>query len=491
MTRLDERFADWVDGRLRPAERDALEAELARDPALQREAENYRRTVQLLRGALAPEEMGASVADSVMTEIGEVARRPLDRRPPRNWRPFLASLVAAAALILVFAVLHLIPPASPGATVDPVAKAVSAGDDDEELLVSRQLQVTAPEGGYVETPSAERDVQAAPSPVAIGARKPAVRIRLPDGSTASSAEVAAEAEEAESVRERVAKELAERSEQPTELDKAPVPRTAAPADQAGTAYEEPPAEAKRKGGDMLFIGRPPESRDQADPRPEALLRDELGLGDLAIVVQFDAAVAARVRADLERRTAALSAAEVLAVCAAPVEGETRGGGGDAVDLRGIPVEMLDRAAVRFGMTEPPPARERTDAELLSWGDLASSDRVLLLSGTAEQLRSFSAMLQARLSPPVGSLSYRRVGGSLASVVGDARSRLDGAGPPGPGAGRAAPSAPGPATPGPTPGPVSGAATAKSRPRSAPGAATESPASGSARLSLYLVLRFPQ
>ena len=46
---LDERFADWVDGRLSPEETRLLEVELAADANLRRAAEDYRSTVALLQ----------------------------------------------------------------------------------------------------------------------------------------------------------------------------------------------------------------------------------------------------------------------------------------------------------------------------------------------------------------------------------------------------------------------------------------------------------
>ena len=53
---LDERFADWVDGRLSAADRDRLATELTADPVLQSAAEDYRATVELLRRSLAGDE---------------------------------------------------------------------------------------------------------------------------------------------------------------------------------------------------------------------------------------------------------------------------------------------------------------------------------------------------------------------------------------------------------------------------------------------------
>src|SRR5690606_19909409 len=148
---LDERFADWVDGRLRPAERAALEAEMARDPELQRAAEEYRRSVQLLRSALAPGEYGPSIADAVLARVG-----PAPAAPPRAWRPYLASAMAAAALVLVFIVIRSIPPA-PEASVESIAQSPSGVIPSGDLAGVRTVQEEAAATGEQEPPAATAD----------------------------------------------------------------------------------------------------------------------------------------------------------------------------------------------------------------------------------------------------------------------------------------------------------------------------------------------
>jgi hypothetical protein len=92
---VDERIADWVDGRLDAIQLQRFEAELRVNPALRAEAEEYRRSVEAIREALAGgERVREGFADHVMAAIeGERhARR-------RRWIPWVGSAAAAAALI--------------------------------------------------------------------------------------------------------------------------------------------------------------------------------------------------------------------------------------------------------------------------------------------------------------------------------------------------------------------------------------------------------
>lgn len=98
---LDDRFADWVDGRLEEHARRELEAELARDPELRLQAEEYRATVRLLRKHLVEE--SEPPADLV---TGVLARVRRERSPFIRLLPMIASLSAAAALVLVVFLLN-------------------------------------------------------------------------------------------------------------------------------------------------------------------------------------------------------------------------------------------------------------------------------------------------------------------------------------------------------------------------------------------------
>jgi hypothetical protein len=95
--RDDERFADWVDGRMAPQELAAFERELAADPALAAAAAEYRRTVERVRTGLREDLPRVDLLTAVLARIdgSAPARRGL------RLLPFLASLVAAAALVLL------------------------------------------------------------------------------------------------------------------------------------------------------------------------------------------------------------------------------------------------------------------------------------------------------------------------------------------------------------------------------------------------------
>jgi len=94
---LDERFADWVDGRLSAEEVAELEEEMAADDELRRRAMAYRDTVATVRSHLHGEDPPADLISSVMAE--------LPGRPGRRIIPFLASLTAAAAMVILYVVL--------------------------------------------------------------------------------------------------------------------------------------------------------------------------------------------------------------------------------------------------------------------------------------------------------------------------------------------------------------------------------------------------
>ena len=79
---LDERFADWVDGRLDPAELAQLEDELHRDEDLRAAADQYRAMVGLLRNELPSHPELEPPADLVPRVLDRLATPP-----PRTSRP--------------------------------------------------------------------------------------------------------------------------------------------------------------------------------------------------------------------------------------------------------------------------------------------------------------------------------------------------------------------------------------------------------------------
>jgi hypothetical protein len=95
--RDDERFADWVDGRMAPQELAAFERELAADPALAAAAAEYRRTVDRVREGL----RGGLPRVDLLAAVLERIDGPAPARRGLRLLPFLASLAAAAALVLL------------------------------------------------------------------------------------------------------------------------------------------------------------------------------------------------------------------------------------------------------------------------------------------------------------------------------------------------------------------------------------------------------
>ena len=92
---LDERFADWVDGRLTPLELRRLEEEMDADDALRQMAMSYRATVALLQEHLDDEDPPRTFVSDVFAAIAADS-------PRRRWIPITASLCAAAAMIYIF-----------------------------------------------------------------------------------------------------------------------------------------------------------------------------------------------------------------------------------------------------------------------------------------------------------------------------------------------------------------------------------------------------
>lgn len=470
MTHLDERFADWVDGRLRPAEREALEAELARDPELQRRADEYRRTVQLLRSALAPPEMGRSVADAVMAELG--ADRAPTPRLVRNWRPFYASLAVAAALLLVSALVWLIPPASPPVHNEPMAAL-------DEPLISRHV---APPG---EEPLEREEPDAAMPPSAPATKAKVAetdeRKRLAPGEVKLGE--AAERPAADSDvfflggarRESLSTgQPGERKVPPTdpvtERERVPGQTEAGirPVEGPGAKPDAKPEAVAGAAAGGLSPGTA--GGGGAAAEPEALRLDDIG--ELVAVVELAAPVRARLGAELSKRATALSAAELLAVLAPKPAGVDSGS--VAVDLRSIAVVDVDWAGLA--------AVRNKDAAGGGGGgrleQLQPGDRVLRLTGTGAQVREFTAQLQTRLPAEFGSLSYRRLPGQEVrrlQAVTSASEDNPAAPAPRVSAGRGSrvgsrpPASPGPASPGPA-----SPAAEKSPPPSRSGAAPSQP-----------------
>ena len=161
---LDERFADWVDGRLSPEAREQLEAELAADPELRAAAESYRDTVSILQQELPSDvdlEPPLDLSSDVMDRIAG------DR--PRNWwMPLLGSAAAAAAMIAIFVFLTDVT-SGPGFTRD---SGVAQGESrdilptEDGVPLDRIQEMQAGKSGAANDPSRDAAVaKIRPSPV--------------------------------------------------------------------------------------------------------------------------------------------------------------------------------------------------------------------------------------------------------------------------------------------------------------------------------------
>ena len=139
---VDERLADWVDGRMTERERARFEGELRVNAKLRADLAEYERTVDVLRRALQVPTQPTAVADRVLARIAAgQAAAPLVRHSRRGFGPFGWSLFCAAALMLLAVMVDSwsVPPA-----LDLVAKVpddVSRGDSPAAAgLVSAEKQ---------------------------------------------------------------------------------------------------------------------------------------------------------------------------------------------------------------------------------------------------------------------------------------------------------------------------------------------------------------
>ena len=152
---LDERFADWVDGRLSPDEARRLEGEMAGDADLRRAAEDYRSTVALLQEHLDDEDPPADLVPEVMERLSRSNSR-------------LRLLPAAASLAGLAAVVSLMVVFSGSDPDQPSTEQIAALDEDdatrklqlpEESISNSPRQLGAGRGREVQTPPVVADLE--------------------------------------------------------------------------------------------------------------------------------------------------------------------------------------------------------------------------------------------------------------------------------------------------------------------------------------------
>lgn len=96
---VDDRLADWVDGRLSDRERERFVAEMRVNPQLRQDLEDYERTVGVVRAALRAPTSPSSMADRILAAVAEQRAAPAVRRTAWTSRHMFWSLASAAALL--------------------------------------------------------------------------------------------------------------------------------------------------------------------------------------------------------------------------------------------------------------------------------------------------------------------------------------------------------------------------------------------------------
>ena len=432
---LDERFADWVDGRLSAAELRALELELERDPELEAAAIRYRQTVESLRAAVRTGPAPQNFADAV---LGALAPEPKGHWP-RRWLPFLASASAAAALVLLYFVLQQVPPrgeVQQSARAEPAPERLELGRDERahegdrsgaaaENSKQREGEESRPaapasrepgeKGGYVAVgPGAKPELQA-------GSDQRAAEGRKTEGKET-------EGKDQDSVRKIAALAEAPLREEEASRELAKLARPGAPGSGGGgggkaAARDDkvaPPA-APRAG---LPADAKPAERQALDEALALLLRPEPGrtagvktldqaavvseLGELVLVVQEaaapEAAAGAQTRARTKSAPAPLAAEERAASRRAGIASQP---GADAYAW----VASLGFAANRL----PVDLQELTGAPWVSFDRNARIDapqlppgRLFMVQGDRDQIRGFVGALSARVAQQGGTLTPRRL-----------------------------------------------------------------------------------
>jgi hypothetical protein len=142
---VDDRIADWVDGRLSDRDRERFVAELRVSAQLRRDLEDYERTVASVREALQAPTMPVQLVDRVMSAIAEGRAQPTSGGTLHRWRPLLWSLASAAALLVV--VLLIDRWSAPAAPAAPRANLTAKFEGAETRDAGSQNKQFVPGGG--------------------------------------------------------------------------------------------------------------------------------------------------------------------------------------------------------------------------------------------------------------------------------------------------------------------------------------------------------
>lgn len=163
---IDERLADWVDGRMSERERERFLGELRVNPQLQRDVEQYERTVGTVRAALRAPTAPTPMAARVLAAIAAERVAPVRASTGWTWRHGLLSLASAAALLACAWWIDGWSQSEPGVTT--VAKAYGAREFDF-------AEVDAPPPADPAAASEQPDAAAALSSLEAKAEAPAMK----------------------------------------------------------------------------------------------------------------------------------------------------------------------------------------------------------------------------------------------------------------------------------------------------------------------------
>jgi len=206
---VDERFADWIDGRMSPRDRERFEAELRVNAALRARLDDYRNTVEAVRSALRAPLPRIDVADAVIERIASGAAGPsaVQRAPWRHASRralWLSGSLAAAAALLIGVLLNWPPSPSTSQVANKPAAAATESDDVREQTKS----VLADNEGVAEDLDRSTRRLAAQTPSAQAPKNAAE-----PGAAAAADRGAAEGEKAEFARDRQKKQEQKKQEE--------------------------------------------------------------------------------------------------------------------------------------------------------------------------------------------------------------------------------------------------------------------------------------
>ncbi|MEQ1634534.1 MAG: hypothetical protein ABL997_19285 [Planctomycetota bacterium] len=163
----DERFADWVDGRMSPRDRERFEAEMRVSKPLRERAEAYRKTAQSVHQAFSQPIPKLDIADAVLARLSDPTRgpsRPVPIAIPRSlpsawWR---SGLVAAATIVLIVVLERWQPSASreESAANEATAKELPPTDRLDAATPGSELYLLKRDGDTPGEPGLSRDKSA-------------------------------------------------------------------------------------------------------------------------------------------------------------------------------------------------------------------------------------------------------------------------------------------------------------------------------------------